>query len=789
MKTIVSTNTVVNSDNLTSKGFTIKQKNLAKIINIVENDIYSDKILAVIREYSCNAYDANVAAGKRDVPIVVTLPSRLNIEFRVRDYGDGLTEEEIHEVYTSYGESTKENSNDYIGQLGIGSKSGFAYGDNFVVTSWKNGIKTVYNAVKGSEVRDMVKLYSEISTEPSGIEVTIPVKTGDETAFKTKSINFFKYWQTVPKLIGLQDNDLPNINNDVIIDGEDWKICVTDGYRTNNASIALMGNISYPIRWDLVVEALNKQNKIDAKKKKIINFITVNDMFIRFQIGDLQISPSRESLQYTDHTINHIIEKVEKICNEIEQIMIEKISTANTLWQFKCNIIDVFGHTIVGRQYYQYSINGNKYQKLQSLDIIFGLISSKLMFNGKNVHHAAYEGLNQWDSIHGFVDKNDPRYNLPDNQFVFTPCISLYNIDRNNKLNCETVSHKNDYCKVIASNNNHIMIMDVNRKVHVKQAIKWYINIHKVNHLYVLNFQNDDVKKAFDIAYNFDGATIVKFSDIFAEYKTLIPKRNVTVVRDNNTVKCGTLDPVCHFRYYSRSNLKTLWTEHEEIDLKNDSGYYMDISGGEEMVINGKTTMSPSYFISLINQLCENKILNLSKINRVCGFGKMIMKSKRFIRNKNNWTNFVTYIENILRDMNKDMYVYNSILMDRSKNIGFNKFFIHKNFLGSITLMLPKDHTLTQFYSKYPIMPEKIEYTTDILEKLNVDLITSDQHINIKNDVENQFNLIAAKYPMLKTLLANENYRKSSYQPSINSQLVVEIANYINFIDNITKKV
>jgi hypothetical protein len=103
--------------------------------------------------------------------------------------------------------------------------------------------------------------------------------------------------------------------------------------------------------------------------------------------------------------------------------------------------------------------------------------------------------------------------------------------------------------------------------------------------------------------------------------------------------------------------------------------------------------------------------------------------------------------------------------------------------------MLPKDHTLTQFYSKYPIMPEKIEYTTDILEKLNVDLITSDQHINIKNDVENQFNLIAAKYPMLKTLLANENYRKSSYQPPINSQLVVEIANYINFIDNITKKV
>jgi hypothetical protein len=235
--------------------------------------------------------------------------------------------------------------------------------------------------------------------------------------------------------------------------------------------------------------------------------------------------------------------------------------------------------------------------------------------------------------------------------------------------------------------------------------------------------------------------------------------------------------------------LKTLWTEHEEIDLKNDSGYYMDISGGEEMVINGKKTMHPSYFISLINQLCEKKVLNLSKINRVCGFGKMIMNSKRFARNKHNWTNFVTHIENILRDMNKDVYVYNSTLMNRSKNIDFNEFFIHKNFLGSIALMLPKDHTLTQFHSKYPTMPEKIEYITEILEQLNVDLITTDQHNNIKNDVENQFNSIAAKYPMLKTLLANENYRRSSYQPSINSQLVVEIVNYINFIDNITKKV
>jgi len=192
MKTTSLNNTIVNSPNLTATSFGIKDKNLAKIINIVENDIYSDKILAVLREYSCNAYDANVFVGKRNTPIQVFMPSRLEPNFKVRDNGQGLSETDIKEVYTSYGESTKSDSNEFIGALGIGSKSGFAYGDNFVVTSYHNNTKTVYNAVKSATKREIVKLYSEYSSEPSGIEVSIPVKQGDDHLFATKSLNFFK---------------------------------------------------------------------------------------------------------------------------------------------------------------------------------------------------------------------------------------------------------------------------------------------------------------------------------------------------------------------------------------------------------------------------------------------------------------------------------------------------------------------------------------------------------------------------------------------------------------------
>lgn len=784
MKTIVSTNTVVNSPNLAPKGFTLKQKNLAKIINIVENDIYSDKILAVIREYSCNAYDANVEAGKRDVPIVVSLPSRLSPEFKVRDNGNGLTEDEIHEVFTSYGESTKENSDDYIGQLGIGSKSGFAYGDNFVVTSWKNGIKTVYNAVKGSDVRDMVKLYSEPSTEASGIEISIPVKTGDEAAFKSKSINFFKYWQTVPKVIGLQDNEVSKINDDVVIDGGDWKIYSSDGYHSGKA-VALMGNISYPIQWELVVETLRKQNKLDSRTNGIISFITRNTTLLRFQIGEVQMAPSREALQYTEHTVNNIIKKVDKICNEIERIIIDKISSAKTLWQFKCNITEVFGRTGTG---YGYTSAEDKYRSLNSLDHIFALVKTKLMFNGKNVTDPTYDGFNQWDAVRGFVQQNDPRYSLPNNQFLFTPCISVFRSTHSDKLSGEGCSRSNNYFKVTAHSNNHIMIMDVDRKSYVKQAIKWYINTNKVGSLYVLNFKNDAAKKAFDVAYDFAGATIVKFSDVFAKYKPLIPKRNTTGKLEDNTVKCGTLVPANYFSYYRRNNLSNLWEYREEINLKNDTGYYMDVSEGESMTVNGKT-MSPSNFINLVHSLHENKVLDLSNVKKVCGFGKQIIGGKRFARNKNNWTNFVTYIENTLKALNKDAFVFNSILAERSQSSDLNKFYIHKNFLLTITTNLPKDHMLSQFYSKYPIMTEKTKEHMNVLTQLNVSFIQTNTHTNLKNEVENQFNLIAAKYPMLKTLMVSSEYRKPEWCPSLQSEFVKEIVNYINFVDSTAKMV
>ena len=140
---IISDNSVdVTLSNVGNTG-EFKIKNSRKAFQILSSGLYSNKIKAIIRELSTNALDSHRAAGTVDTPFEVHLPTILEPYFSVRDYGTGLTDQEIESIYTTYFESTKTNSNEYIGALGLGSKSPFSYTDNFTVTSVKNGSKSI----------------------------------------------------------------------------------------------------------------------------------------------------------------------------------------------------------------------------------------------------------------------------------------------------------------------------------------------------------------------------------------------------------------------------------------------------------------------------------------------------------------------------------------------------------------------------------------------------------------------------------------------------------------------
>ena len=97
-----------------------------KLFQIISSGLYSNKVQAIIRELCTNAWDSHKEAGQ-EKDFEVWLPTTLKPEFRIRDYGTGMDEKTMFEVFNCLFESTKTETNDQVGMLGLGSKSPFSY--------------------------------------------------------------------------------------------------------------------------------------------------------------------------------------------------------------------------------------------------------------------------------------------------------------------------------------------------------------------------------------------------------------------------------------------------------------------------------------------------------------------------------------------------------------------------------------------------------------------------------------------------------------------------------------
>ena len=68
------------------------------IMKRLSDDVYEDPISAILRELATNAYDAHIDANNQDVPFDIDLPIGSNADFRIRDYGTGLSKEDFHSL-------------------------------------------------------------------------------------------------------------------------------------------------------------------------------------------------------------------------------------------------------------------------------------------------------------------------------------------------------------------------------------------------------------------------------------------------------------------------------------------------------------------------------------------------------------------------------------------------------------------------------------------------------------------------------------------------------------------
>ena len=304
--------------------FGIKKEGLAHIFNVLRNQLYSNKILAVIREYSCNAYDAQVEAGTSDQKFIVTCPTLDDPSFKVRDFGSGLSPEGIAEVYAYYGESTKRNSNALIGQLGLGSKSGFAYGDNFVIKSFHKGTLYTYNAyLDETKIGQILKMAEESTSEPDGVEIVIPVKIRDLHSFKETIATFFKHFKNKPQIVNIEQSFLDTYwkTNDQVLTGEGWQFLKARNSWDKAPSLMIMGNVAYPL---------------DGSSVDNLPSVFHSDFIVEFNIGELEVSASREALQFSTTTQNAIRKRFQAIKDEVGAKIKEKITNAKSLFEAKC---------------------------------------------------------------------------------------------------------------------------------------------------------------------------------------------------------------------------------------------------------------------------------------------------------------------------------------------------------------------------------------------------------------------------------------------------------------------
>lgn len=175
-------------DNATQQ-FTIAQT--PEVMELLSKGLYKDPYMAIVRELYCNAWDSHVMAGNTATPVQITVPTQLEPNFSIKDFGTGLCEEDVMTMYTTYGISTKRDSNSVIGCLGVGSKAPFAIVDEFTVISRYEGMASMYHCYKSKGLMQITKIHSHPTDEHSGMEIIVAAP--DRIKIEQACIEFFRF--------------------------------------------------------------------------------------------------------------------------------------------------------------------------------------------------------------------------------------------------------------------------------------------------------------------------------------------------------------------------------------------------------------------------------------------------------------------------------------------------------------------------------------------------------------------------------------------------------------------
>ena len=321
MKILVADRIVATSHDFPTINCTIDPEDMRYISSLLRNN-YSNTILATIREPYANAVDANKEAGLSPELIEVKSPTSLDQTFSVRDFGPGLSRDQIFNLYSKFGKSTKRDSNTNIGGFGVGRFAPLSYKDSFTVTSYYNGVKSIYSLYISEENDTKIdEVFSEPTSEANGICISVGVAKNDLTKFNEEMSSFFSNFEILPKFLNIQTHI---VKPQIVASGVDWQIRKSfNGH--SNFSIGeqgiVMGGIYYPINPELIDF---KSDEYYAWTKHLNKLVFIAD------IGSVSLHHSRETLEYNKTTKAYLKSRYQAFSKEFTD------SIKNKIAQFDC---------------------------------------------------------------------------------------------------------------------------------------------------------------------------------------------------------------------------------------------------------------------------------------------------------------------------------------------------------------------------------------------------------------------------------------------------------------------
>lgn len=300
--------------------FRIDEKQSSIIINALIN-LYSKPIHSIVRELTANAIDShrerdakrlgiipledgddvNWFSEEENVQIVylqsgVFIHKKPAIEFK--DSGVGMSDERIREIFTTFGSSTKRGSNLEFGGYGLGAKSPFAYTDVFFIKSNYNGTSTLYMLSRQTHELTMRVISCEPTSDRNGVTVNIPLNDNDfEDSFKPAIIDQILYLKNVEFINVFKPSSYipyirPEYEDNLIIV---YSNTIQEDTFEKQMFISIEG-IRYNL--DLIQVGIKKVDTLCG---------------LKFDIGDLDLTPSKEYIRYTEKTKLTILSKIEEL--------------------------------------------------------------------------------------------------------------------------------------------------------------------------------------------------------------------------------------------------------------------------------------------------------------------------------------------------------------------------------------------------------------------------------------------------------------------------------------------